>query len=244
MPSGGARGAAAEGEHQQRCGPSSRPRDFGRSPAPQTGHRGRHPRKGAKSTLGSGRLKKPPSQLPHPVGCLRCGRRSVVPRGARPEPRDHRHPDRARRGRPLRAVRHACPRPARRWQVRAGRRRPDVGSRRRIRLFRPVRRTRLSPVARRSTPPTTRSARSLASFAGLGVVVVASQLLPGRRSTSWRSRLGYAAGVIAKDLLLALFLVPRVRGSGSVHRLDDDRRDDRDVQAVPRPGSAPRVVST
>ena len=53
----------------------------------------------------------------------------------------------------------------------------------------------------------------LASFAGLGAVVVATTLLVPELGILGIP-LGYAAGVIAKDVLLALFLAPRVRRSG------------------------------
>ena len=53
----------------------------------------------------------------------------------------------------------------------------------------------------------------LASFAGLGAVVVATTLLVPEFGILGIP-LGYAAGVIAKDILLALFLAPRVRRIG------------------------------
>ena len=53
----------------------------------------------------------------------------------------------------------------------------------------------------------------IASFAGLGVVVVATQLLAGSLGLL-AIPFGYAAGVIAKDILLAIFLVTRVRRIG------------------------------
>ena len=53
----------------------------------------------------------------------------------------------------------------------------------------------------------------LASFAGLGAVVAATTLLVPAFGILGIP-LGYAAGVIAKDILLALFLAPRVRRIG------------------------------
>ncbi len=53
----------------------------------------------------------------------------------------------------------------------------------------------------------------LASFAGLGAVVLATTLLVPEFGILGIP-LGYAAGVIAKDILLALFLAPRVRRIG------------------------------
>jgi putative peptidoglycan lipid II flippase len=53
----------------------------------------------------------------------------------------------------------------------------------------------------------------LASFAGLGAVVLATTLLVPELGILGIP-LGYAAGVIAKDILLALFLAPRVRRIG------------------------------
>jgi putative peptidoglycan lipid II flippase len=53
----------------------------------------------------------------------------------------------------------------------------------------------------------------LASFAGLGAVVLATTLLVPEFGILGIP-LGYAAGVIAKDVLLALFLAPRVRRIG------------------------------
>jgi putative peptidoglycan lipid II flippase len=53
----------------------------------------------------------------------------------------------------------------------------------------------------------------LASFAGLGAVVLATTLLVPEFAILGIP-LGYAAGVIAKDILLALFLAPRVRRIG------------------------------
>ncbi len=53
----------------------------------------------------------------------------------------------------------------------------------------------------------------LASFAGLGVVVLATQVLEGPLDLL-AIPFGYAAGVIAKDILLAIFLVGRVRRIG------------------------------
>ena len=55
----------------------------------------------------------------------------------------------------------------------------------------------------------------LASFAGLGVVIVATQLLTGPLDLL-AIPFGYAAGVIAKDIILAAFLAPRVLRIGSV----------------------------
>ena len=53
----------------------------------------------------------------------------------------------------------------------------------------------------------------VASFAGLGAVIVASSLLvPSAGIVA--IPLGYAVGMIVKDILLALFLVPRVRRIG------------------------------
>lgn len=54
----------------------------------------------------------------------------------------------------------------------------------------------------------------VSSFAGLGVIILATQLLVGSFDVL-AIPLGYAAGVIAKDVLLASFLVPRVRRIGS-----------------------------
>jgi len=53
----------------------------------------------------------------------------------------------------------------------------------------------------------------LASFAGLGVVVIATQLLEAPLDLL-AIPFGYAAGVIAKDILLAIFLAARVRRIG------------------------------
>ncbi len=53
----------------------------------------------------------------------------------------------------------------------------------------------------------------IASFAGLGVVIVASGVLVGPVGIV-AIPLGYAAGMIVKDVLLAVFLVPRVRRIG------------------------------
>jgi putative peptidoglycan lipid II flippase len=55
----------------------------------------------------------------------------------------------------------------------------------------------------------------LASFAGLGVVIVATQLLTEPLDLI-AIPFGYAAGVIAKDVILAAFLAPRVFRIGSV----------------------------
>ena len=55
----------------------------------------------------------------------------------------------------------------------------------------------------------------LASFAGLGVVIVATQVLTEPLDLL-AIPFGYAAGVIAKDVILAAFLAPRVRRIGSV----------------------------
>ena len=55
----------------------------------------------------------------------------------------------------------------------------------------------------------------LASFVGLGIVVVASQLLVPTVGIL-AIPLGYAVGMIAKDGLLAVFLAGRLRGSWSV----------------------------
>jgi hypothetical protein len=53
----------------------------------------------------------------------------------------------------------------------------------------------------------------VASFAGLGAVIVASSLLvPSTGIVA--VPLGYAVGMIVKDILLTLFLVPRVRRIG------------------------------
>src|SRR4029079_8219810 len=51
------------------------------------------------------------------------------------------------------------------------------------------------------------------SFAGLGVVVIATQALVGPLGIV-AIPLGYAAGMIAKDALLATFLAARARGCG------------------------------
>ena len=53
----------------------------------------------------------------------------------------------------------------------------------------------------------------VASFAGLGAVVLATTLLVPEFGIL-AIPLGYAAGVIVKDILLALFLAPRVRRIG------------------------------
>ncbi len=53
----------------------------------------------------------------------------------------------------------------------------------------------------------------IASFTGLGVVIVATQALVGSFDIL-AIPLGYAAGMIAKDVLLAVFLVRRVRTIG------------------------------
>ena len=87
----------------------------------------------------------------------------------------------------------------------------------------------------------------IASFAGLGVVVVATQLLvPAARARS-RIPLGYAAGVIAKDILLAIFLAharPAHRGQPGGQLRPDDRRDDRDDTSRRAPGTCPPGAST
>jgi putative peptidoglycan lipid II flippase len=53
----------------------------------------------------------------------------------------------------------------------------------------------------------------IASFAGLGVVIVASQLLEPSAGIL-AIPFGYAAGMVAKDVLLATFLAARVRRIG------------------------------
>lgn len=53
----------------------------------------------------------------------------------------------------------------------------------------------------------------IASFAGLGVVIVASQLLVPTAGIL-AIPFGYAAGMVAKDILLAIFLAARVRRIG------------------------------
>jgi putative peptidoglycan lipid II flippase len=53
----------------------------------------------------------------------------------------------------------------------------------------------------------------IASFAGLGVVIVASQLLEPSAGIL-AIPFGYAAGMVAKDVLLAIFLAARVRRIG------------------------------
>ena len=53
----------------------------------------------------------------------------------------------------------------------------------------------------------------IASFAGLGAVILATTLLVPEFGILGIP-LGYAAGVIVKDILLALFLAPRVRRIG------------------------------
>ena len=69
----------------------------------------------------------------------------------------------------------------------------------------------------------------IASFAGLASSCVVTQaLVPSRAILA--IPLGYAAGMIAKDVLLAVFLAGRVRRIGLSRGLD--RRDDRDVQPV------------
>jgi hypothetical protein len=50
----------------------------------------------------------------------------------------------------------------------------------------------------------------VASFAGLGAVIVASSALVGPVGIL-AIPFGYAAGMIVKDVLLAVFLFPRVR---------------------------------
>ena len=53
----------------------------------------------------------------------------------------------------------------------------------------------------------------VASFAGLGAVLVASSALVGPVGIL-AIPLGYAAGMMVKDVLLAVFLLPRVRRIG------------------------------
>jgi peptidoglycan biosynthesis protein MviN/MurJ (putative lipid II flippase) len=53
----------------------------------------------------------------------------------------------------------------------------------------------------------------VASFAGLAVVVLVTQAFVGSEGLL-AIPLGYTAGVIAKDVLLAIFLAPRVRRVG------------------------------
>jgi peptidoglycan biosynthesis protein MviN/MurJ (putative lipid II flippase) len=53
----------------------------------------------------------------------------------------------------------------------------------------------------------------IASFAGLGVVIVTSQLLEPTAGIL-AIPFGYAAGMLAKDALLAVFLAARVRRIG------------------------------
>jgi putative peptidoglycan lipid II flippase len=81
----------------------------------------------------------------------------------------------------------------------------------------------------------------IASFAGLAVVVVATQALVASLDIL-AIPLGYAAGVVAKDALLAMFLAARVRRIG-VSGSPLDGRDDGDEQAVAlrvRPPAASR----
>ena len=54
----------------------------------------------------------------------------------------------------------------------------------------------------------------IASFAGLGVVDPRDARCSSRQFGILGIPLGYAAGVIVKDILLALFLAPRVRRIG------------------------------
>jgi hypothetical protein len=57
----------------------------------------------------------------------------------------------------------------------------------------------------------------VASFAGLAVVVLVTQALVGGEGLL-AIPLGYTAGVIAKDVLLAIFLAPRLRQVGRATR--------------------------
>ena len=85
----------------------------------------------------------------------------------------------------------------------------------------------------------------VASFAGLGVVVVVSQaLVPAVGILA--IPLGYAAGMAAKDALLAVFLAgrrPADRGQPR-QRSTRDGRHDRDEQAVAVRVVALRAAST
>ena len=58
----------------------------------------------------------------------------------------------------------------------------------------------------------------VASFAGLGVVVVATTILVGPLDIL-AIPFGYAIGMAVKDVLLAVFLVGRVRGIGRTGRV-------------------------
>ena len=126
-------------------------------------------------------------------------------------------PDDARRHRPVRPVGHPGRGPARRRQVRCRGRRPDVG-----RSWRPSRsRSRSTPWPTRSragcTRRTTRSARSSPRSPGW-----ASSSSPRRSSSPafgiLAIPLGYAAGMIVKDALLAIFLASRVARIGRQSR--------------------------
>ena len=64
----------------------------------------------------------------------------------------------------------------------------------------------------------------IASFTGLGVVIVATQALVGPFDIL-AIPLGYATGVFVKDVLLAVFLVSRVREDRASARPDDSRHD-------------------
>jgi len=71
----------------------------------------------------------------------------------------------------------------------------------------------------------------VASFAGLVVVVAVTQAFVGSEGLL-AIPLGYTAGVIAKDVLLAMFLAPRVRRVGRATRPD---RETRPESAVSEP---------
>ena len=71
----------------------------------------------------------------------------------------------------------------------------------------------------------------VASFAGLAVVVAVTQAFVGSAGLL-AIPLGYTAGVIAKDVLLAMFLAPRVRQVGRAARPD---REVRPESAVSEP---------
>jgi Na+-driven multidrug efflux pump len=58
----------------------------------------------------------------------------------------------------------------------------------------------------------------VASFTGLGVVVVATTILVGPLDIL-AIPVGYAIGMAAKDVLLAVFLLGRVRGIGRTDRV-------------------------
>ena len=115
-------------------------------------------------------------------------------------------------GRPLRPVWDAGPRAARRREIHRGRRRVTSAVVAAFALSVPFDAL-AYPLSRGlyATHDTLRQV--IASFAGLGAVVLATTLLVPEFGILGIP-FGYAAGVIAKDILLAIFLAPRVRRIG------------------------------